>query len=318
MLSQECSSVRDADGNPESGSESCGERVCSSAVGGVANGFMPADSGEDSSRERVNTSTSTSDIRNLGDDVNLNDDNNDHDNKKDIDNADIGNNLVTQTTTSKVVPAEVVLDSSSRMFQQDLPYGLCLLKLFAVAVDIPTPTYDAAIQSLQKFTGREYLAFGDSSSEGSSNNICPGQDFGTLSSILPFLEKGTSHGQSLLNKEKFLSFYESYSKPFAGGIHDGSVAGSVTPPGPELIVPQDIVAVPHTNEAYTNEAHTKSPTDSDSSVPRDPLGFPRWRSERGVGEQIAVTRFPQEGYFTQDFASKVLHELTEGSGAVLL
>lgn len=45
----------------------------------------------------------------------------------------------------------------SRLFWEDIPYGLCVLKSVAKMLDVPTPTMDKMIRWHQQFMGKTYL-----------------------------------------------------------------------------------------------------------------------------------------------------------------
>lgn len=50
-----------------------------------------------------------------------------------------------------------VPDKSSRYFQEDFPYGLCIIKAFAVIAQEETPNIDCVLKWYEKFSGEEYF-----------------------------------------------------------------------------------------------------------------------------------------------------------------
>jgi len=50
-----------------------------------------------------------------------------------------------------------IIDKSSRYFEEDFPYGLCVLKGFAVVCKIETPYMDKILKWYEKFSGVQYF-----------------------------------------------------------------------------------------------------------------------------------------------------------------
>ena len=48
-------------------------------------------------------------------------------------------------------------DKSSRYFQEDFPYGLCIIKAFAVIAQEETPNIDCVLKWYEQFSGEEYF-----------------------------------------------------------------------------------------------------------------------------------------------------------------
>ena len=48
-------------------------------------------------------------------------------------------------------------DKNSRYFQEDFPYGLCIIKAFAVIAQEETPDIDCVLKWYEKFSGEEYF-----------------------------------------------------------------------------------------------------------------------------------------------------------------
>ncbi|KAL8450774.1 hypothetical protein Emag_003062 [Eimeria magna] len=63
-------------------------------------------------------------------------------------------------TPATAVPGGFHPSVSGRLFQEDVPSGLCVLKNIAEMVDVATPTIDLMIEWHQKFMGQEFLRNG--------------------------------------------------------------------------------------------------------------------------------------------------------------
>lgn len=88
------------------------------------------------------------------------------------------------------------MDFQSRYFEQDVPFGACLVKLLALAVKRPVPTFDACIQSLQRHMGKEYIDY-------SGDEAKPGKDLREALFFMPWMKSREC------DMDEFLSMYVS-------------------------------------------------------------------------------------------------------------
>jgi len=56
-----------------------------------------------------------------------------------------------------IVKNRFIPDTSSRYFEEDVPFGICVLKGFARACNIDTPNMDIVLSTLQDLMGKEYI-----------------------------------------------------------------------------------------------------------------------------------------------------------------
>ena len=81
-----------------------------------------------------------------------------------------------------------VPDFSSRMFVEDFPFGIAIIKYFAVITKTKTPTIDNILEFYQRISGIEYF----------DKNDMPGKDFN---------HSGIPANYGLISLDDIVSFY---------------------------------------------------------------------------------------------------------------
>jgi len=64
-----------------------------------------------------------------------------------------------QWTTVPLMNGARAINFEDRKFTQDIPFCLCLVVMLGKAVGLPTPTFDACVQYMQKKMGKDYIRF---------------------------------------------------------------------------------------------------------------------------------------------------------------
>lgn len=73
----------------------------------------------------------------------------------------------------KQVEGGVVLDTNTRFFWEDLPYGLCVLKDIAQLLGVATPNVDRIAEWHQKFMGKAFFTKGKLNKDFLKETGCP-------------------------------------------------------------------------------------------------------------------------------------------------
>lgn len=74
----------------------------------------------------------------------------------------------------KLINGKYMTDLSSRMFVEDFPFGVCIIKDFALLTDISTPVVDMLLEFYWNFTGHKYFNQDGTYTEEIMNTGVPG------------------------------------------------------------------------------------------------------------------------------------------------
>jgi len=73
----------------------------------------------------------------------------------------------------KPVEGGVIINTESRFFWEDIPYGLCILKDIASMLKVKTPNIDKMIEWHQRFMNKKYIIDGKLNKDLLKETGCP-------------------------------------------------------------------------------------------------------------------------------------------------